>query len=341
MAPAATTSPGSPPPVTTTATPAPPPAGIARRLSASCTARLGKAETASVRRVATARRLQRQISTGGRTLKRERARVAQVRARLDAAYQRALANRTNANVNAYNSMLPSANAQFRAFNGKVHDFNATIRKANATAVASNRAERSYERTRDACLRKIPDWTAATAALNTALVAPSTASGTETPTIVCDPPAAKPRRERFHELGHVDLGSGVMHLAAVTCFGLERVSADPSKLACVTRANRSYVSCPLGLADAALAIVTLAHEQEHVDGTRNEAETECHAYQKAPMVAEALGVTPNAAAAVGRFAANAVVVPRQYRSRRCKSGGAYDLHLPDAPAKWSYTGVRTG
>jgi hypothetical protein len=74
-------------------------------------------------------------------------------------------------------------------------------------------------------------------------------------------------------------------------------------------------------------VTLAHEQEHVDGTRNEAETECHAYQKAPMVAAALGVAPNAAAAVGRFAANAVVVPRQYRSRRCKSGGRYDLHLP--------------
>jgi hypothetical protein len=58
------------------------------------------------------------------------------------------------------------------------------------------------------------------------------------------------------------------------------------------------------------------------------------------VAEALGVHRSAAVMIGRFAANAVVVPPQYRSRRCKKGGAYDLKLPDAPARWSYTGVAT-
>lgn len=337
-APAATTSSAA---ATTTAAPPPaPPGGIARRFSSACAAQLRRAETASTRRVASEGTLQRRIARDRRSLQKARAKAAAVRSRLDAAYQRAIANRTNANVDAYNGLLPAANAVFSAFNGKVRAFNAKVEQANGIARTSNRAQPGYERIRDRCLRAIRDWPAATRDLNTALVPPSKAGGTEAPTIVCDAPRATPKRGRFHELGRVDLATNVMHLAAVTCLGLERAIADPAKLRCVKAARPRYVSCPVGLADAALAIVTLAHEQQHIDGTRNEAETECYAYQRSPAVAQALGVDPAAAAGVGRFAANAVVVPPQYRSRRCKKGGVYDLRLPDAPDAWSYTGVAT-
>ena len=85
------------------------------------------------------------------------------------------------------------------------------------------------------------------------------------------------------------------------------------------------ACPPALADVALALVTLAHEAEHVSGVTNEAETECYARQHVRTLALRLGVKRGQAAILGRYAGRRARMPAEYQSPECRDGGQYDLH----------------
>jgi hypothetical protein len=133
---------------------------------------------------------------------------------------------------------------------------------------------------------------------------------------------------------VQLGTPVIHLAASTCLALERVLDRPRSLACAQHTGRE-VPCPRGAGDAVIAIVVLAHEEQHVDGIANEAEAQCYAYQRAAATARALGVGTAMARRVAPFTHHAFRQPPEYHSSECRDGGRYDLQLPGAPRSWSY------
>lgn len=80
-------------------------------------------------------------------------------------------------------------------------------------------------------------------------------------------------------------------------------------------------------DQIAAVHLIAHETMHVNGLRNEAETECHAMQVSHLVAEALGATAAQARALQAryFAEIYPNIRSDYRSGDCREGGAYDIH----------------
>ena len=82
----------------------------------------------------------------------------------------------------------------------------------------------------------------------------------------------------------------------------------------------------GKLDLAHALITLAHEGEHVIGTRNEAAAECHAMQRVRFLARALGANKSYARMIATHGWTDVY-PRmspQYRSPKCYDGGPLDL-----------------
>jgi hypothetical protein len=85
------------------------------------------------------------------------------------------------------------------------------------------------------------------------------------------------------------------------------------------------------ADLAFAVVTLAHETQHVRGFRSEPVAECYGMQRARLVARALGLTARQAGELVAFYW-AKVYPRRpsaYVSASCKSGGRLDLNVTPA------------
>ena len=133
---------------------------------------------------------------------------------------------------------------------------------------------------------------------------------------------------FEEQGYVQRGSKTIHLAPHVCASLDQVvrrDAHRVGLACAVRELRDPVrACPPALADVALALVTLAHEAEHVSGVTNEAETECDARQNVRQLALRLSVKPGQAAILGRYAGRRARMPAEYQSAECRDGGRYDL-----------------
>jgi hypothetical protein len=113
-----------------------------------------------------------------------------------------------------------------------------------------------------------------------------------------------------------------------CASLDQVvrrDAHRVGLACAVRELRDPVrACPPALADVALALVTLAHEAEHVSGVTDEAETECDARQNVRQLALRLSVKPGQAAILGRYAGRRARMPAEYQSAECRDGGRYDL-----------------
>lgn len=197
--------------------------------------------------------------------------------------------------------------------------------------ADARAFDTYRDEVDRCIVRIEDWSVATSALEERLVAPAHEAGTRYATITCDKP--DPGSD---DSGYVDYTEHrVIHLAGATCYALERVLAHPGALDCARGAVLDYPSCPVDLVEGMEAIVTLAHEEQHIDGVDEEYEAECYAYQHAPAVARALGVADTAAAQVSRFVTNWMDVPPNYRSTQCHTGGGLDLELPGA-GSWSFT-----
>lgn len=81
-------------------------------------------------------------------------------------------------------------------------------------------------------------------------------------------------------------------------------------------------------DLAFAVVTLAHEAQHVRGFASEPVAECYGMQRARIVGRALGLTIRQAndlvAVYWRFGYQRK--PASYKSVACRNGGALDLNL---------------
>jgi hypothetical protein len=77
---------------------------------------------------------------------------------------------------------------------------------------------------------------------------------------------------------------------------------------------------------ASAIVTLAHEPQHSEGTAVEAQAECYAIQLMKETAVKLGARPAYADALRRmYWAHYHEELPAYGSPACRNGGSYDLH----------------
>ncbi|MFN2470378.1 MAG: hypothetical protein ABR583_05195 [Gaiellaceae bacterium] len=79
-----------------------------------------------------------------------------------------------------------------------------------------------------------------------------------------------------------------------------------------------------------ALLTLAHESQHLAGERGEAAAECYALQSLALVARRLGSPPAQARAVARSGLAEIYVrmPGEYRSGECRNGGRLDLQPND-------------
>jgi hypothetical protein len=110
------------------------------------------------------------------------------------------------------------------------------------------------------------------------------------------------------------GSNVAHLRRNVCHGLWDYAhggqANPSE-------------------EEILAVQIVAHEAQHINGTRIESTAECSAVQLNYLVAEKLGATPEQARALQRryFTDYYPRMASDYVSGACSAGGALDI-FPD-------------
>jgi hypothetical protein len=116
------------------------------------------------------------------------------------------------------------------------------------------------------------------------------------------------------LGYAVVGGDLSTLAPRVCSRLRAMEAGAR---------------PVDLLISGAALVTVAHEAEHLHGIANEAVAECYAIQRAPSVARALHIDAGYAALAVRMYWDAYPErPPAYRSTECYDGGPLDL----APAK---------
>ena len=120
------------------------------------------------------------------------------------------------------------------------------------------------------------------------------------------------------------------LSDPACVALERfrTSNADAEFACLEGA---LTECQRDVGEAAVAVLTLAHEAYHLAGIRSESQTECYALQKTAFTAERLGATPERARAVARFALTQITPhkPREYQPVGCYDGSPLDLNR-DSP-----------
>lgn len=85
-------------------------------------------------------------------------------------------------------------------------------------------------------------------------------------------------------------------------------------------------------DQVVAVHVLTHEAMHLSGRLAEAVAECAAVQRDAQTARLLGARPaDAAELAAAYWRNIYpLMPDVYRSSECRSGGAMDERLPDAP-----------
>jgi hypothetical protein len=184
-----------------------------------------------------------------------------------------------------------------------------------------------EVTETTCLEQITDWPVAVARLQERLALAGQSAGKTTPTITCAAPAdwaGEVQRVPGYEIeGYVERATTGIHLSPLTCFDLARLAGRPRGLSCLL----SSTPCPPSVTTEAIAVVILAHEEQHVDGETNEALAQCYAFQRAQAVARQLGVPRRAAARIAALAKRAITQPFVYSSSECRRGGSFDLHLP--------------
>jgi hypothetical protein len=183
-----------------------------------------------------------------------------------------------------------------------------------------------EATEVRCLEQITDWSLAVAQLEKRLALAAKSAGKTTPTVSCDAPEVWVR-----EVAGVDIAGFVaeattdIRISPWACLDLARLVGHPGRLSCLSL--KLARRCPASLALEAIAVVVLAHEQQHVDGESNEALAQCYAYQRAQAVARQLGVPRRAAARLAAFVKQAITQPFVYSSIECRRGGSFDLRLP--------------
>ena len=123
-------------------------------------------------------------------------------------------------------------------------------------------------------------------------------------------------------------------------GYVRFGADgvPERRTLIKRQQCSDLSDYIGgghdeiVHEHVVAVHTLTHEAIHMSGVTSEAETECVAMQRDAEMARLLGANPEAARALAVYYWENVYprMPEPYASDDCRSGGALDRDLPDAP-----------
>ena len=120
------------------------------------------------------------------------------------------------------------------------------------------------------------------------------------------------------------------LSDATCVALERfrTSNTDAEFACL---EDPRLGCNRDVAQAAAAVLTLAHESYHLAGITSESRTECYALQATAFAAERLGATPTRARAVAHFALLQITPrkPAEYQPVGCHDGSPLDLH-PGSP-----------
>ncbi len=311
-----------------------PDGGIAGRLSSACSSDLRTAERRSRSRLILIRRLDQRRTSLDRALTRDRRRLKRLESAADTAFRRASARRTAALIARSRAADRAAGDAIDRYNARVDRYNADLHRLDAQIGREHTAQRTYDRGLRRCLMAIPDWGAAARVLEAALIGPAQATGSATPTVTCDAPVVRPPT-RYEETGYVTEDSKVIHLSAPTCFGLERVLRDPGAFACARIARRAFENCPVGLSDAVVSIVTLAHEQQHVDGILDEAAAECYALQRVSVAAAAAGVPGDVAGRVALYTHRAIDQPHEYHSAQCRDGGSLDVNVTGEPARWSF------
>jgi hypothetical protein len=91
-------------------------------------------------------------------------------------------------------------------------------------------------------------------------------------------------------------------------------------------KRSFPTDPVGELAVAQSVVALAHEPQHSRGIAVESQAECYAIQLMRRTAIELGARPDYAASLQQlFWRNYDNELPSYRSPKCRSGAAYDLH----------------
>jgi hypothetical protein len=187
-----------------------------------------------------------------------------------------------------------------------------------------------EATEMRCLERITDWSVAVARLQKRLALAARSAGKTDPTVACDAPvvwAGEVERDSGFEVeGFVEEATTVIHLSPPTCLDLARLVRRPRRLLCAV-SSKLLLPCPPSLTAQAIAVVILAHEQQHVDGETNEALAECYAFQRAQAVGRQFGVPRRAAARIAALAKQAMTQPFVYTSSECRRNGSFDLHLP--------------
>jgi hypothetical protein len=91
----------------------------------------------------------------------------------------------------------------------------------------------------------------------------------------------------------------------------------------------------GRAAAVVSLVTLAHEEQHVDGVFDEATAQCYALQRTRLAGIAAGVPDAVARRIAAYTNEAIDQPREYHSSECRRGGGLDVRVPGAPAAWIF------
>lgn len=264
----------------TDAVPTEPVGGLARRLSPACTTQIAAYEATSRKQIALGERLDKRATALGRSLTRQ-----------DKA------------IDALEARNADADPAIDRYNDGVDRLNALDRRVGELADQQIALLLQYERTATRCLDEILNWDTATTALESALAPAARAAGSDRPSVICDPPYAKVEPvgpDDFEEQGYVYEGDRLIHLTARVCLDLERVVVAPASLECVRGADAPYATCTPTAEDAIVAIATLAHEQQHVDGVDDEATADCYALQKAKLTATVLGVSDAVAGQIAPF-----------------------------------------
>ncbi len=231
------------------------------------------------------------------------------------------------------------NDQVATFNAHVDAFNARVRHLNRLAASAARASRRLSRLEtqrhkflSGCLKRIPTaaWSEAARATELAAEQAARSVGRRDPIVTCEPPRYAQTSVRNHGrtwdlYGFVWAGSNVIHLSPVECFALDQIRTRAVSVDCVRQRPLSTGACPGAEADAANALITIAHEQQHVDGILNEAHAECQAFQLAFRIGPEFGIAPASARLLGPYTHATITQPPEYRSKRCGPKKAWDLH----------------
>jgi hypothetical protein len=333
--------------------------GLAGRMTAACARTLARLDSSSAARIASldglVRTHDRAEATRGRirpVLVREQALVGAARkvlaharepfdaflkahpehtlAHSDYVEYQALKQPVDAGIRSFDRAVDTANATVGRYNRAIAAANAANRTASRLIAAEDSAGRHSEATETRCLGRITDWGLAVARIEGRLAPAARSAGKVDVSVSCDSPgdwAKSIDRQPGYELeGYVLNGQSIIHLSPTTCAALARLVSHPARLGCAASTVR-HPLCPPGLESEAIAVVSLAHEEQHVDGISDEAKAQCYALQRADIVGRRLGLPARVAARVASFTKQSITQPPEYRSSECRRGGALDLHLP--------------